>query len=536
MKNKKLIILTVCLLILSLSMIVFAGCDKSDTPDLSTLLNKDNTNQTYNVETKALPALDNYTILQASNNFVFAYTAQPESTEYTFILYNLKHENILGTFTSGNINNVQFENRQPFLATVSVKDGTGFTTVSHYSEYSILCSGDQNEYGIKSVSSQGSVAAVVFNNGNYAYETANGSVAVIAPSISNPPVYQMQEYDDFYLYEKSGVYYVYDKNSLKLIGNYNFDNVVESEAAGYDEISRFMSDKTVIINLRKELEEDETSYDIYDSSRQIKYDYKTLYVDLKNGKCSVDEDPDIIIEDTAECNSEEYFNCSFFSYKEIKNKSFSVFAKLGAFDKNGKLVMCINDIVPTAVAIEHAGDVIAVLSSNTSDTAVYNFFDLNGKKLFSMPQSELNSYYGGTFINYKGIIFDINGNKCLVPEADWTIKDFDNKTDKIIYYQLVKEVNDGETTTYINETYAYDAKTDKISLIDNKGNIVFERGFYSVYDSDNKTLSAYSAYDGTPIFKDKDYVDVSYYNCGDYTVIFGAREDGTTNAYICNNM
>lgn len=532
MKNKKLIIVTVCILILSLTMIVFAGCDKSDTPNLSNLLKKDNINQSFKVETKALPTLDNYTIVQATNNFVFAYTTQPESTDYTFVLVNLENGNTLGTFTSSNLNNVQFDNRKPFLATVSVKDGTGFTTVSHYSKYSILCSGGQEEYGIKSVSSTGYVPAVVFNNGSYAYETASGSVAVLAPSISAPPVYQMKEYDSFYLYEKNGVSYVYDKNSLNLLDNYDLEAIIESKSADYAEISRFTSGETKIVNLRKALEEEETSYDVF--TNNTKYDYKTLYVNLKNGTCSIDENPDFIINGNANVNSAEYFDCSFFNYKEIVNKSFATNEKFGAFDKNGKLIMCLNDIVPSAFSLEYADAMLALLSNEKNP--VYNLYDLKGNKLFSVSGSDLTPYYAGTFFGYNGIIYDMKGNISFKPDSDWTIKDVDNKTNQIIYYSLVKEVKEGETTTYINETYAYDAKTKQTSLLDNKGNIKFESGFYSVYDTENKTLSVYSAYDGTAIFKDQSFASVNYYNCGDYTLVIGAKEDGTTNAYICNNI
>ena len=534
MKNKKLIVFITFIMILSLTMILFAGCDKSDSLNLSTLLKKDNLNQSYKVETKTLSELDNYTILQAANNFVFAYTTQPESSEYSFILFNLKHGNTLGTFTSSNINDVQFENNQPFLATVSVRDSAGFTTVSHYSEYSILCSGDEKEYGISSSSTSNNVPAVVLNNGNYIYMTSNDSVAVIASSISNPPVYQMQEYDNFYLYQKSGVNYIYDKNSFKLSCNYNLETIIDSESAEYSEISRFTSGRTMIVNLRKELEEDDASYDIYEIQSKRKYDYKTLYVDLENGNLSVNDNPDILIQDTIECESEEYFNCTFFSYKEIKNKSFSTTTKLGAFDKNGKLTMCLNDVVPSASAIEFVFDSIVVVSNEKSPT--YNFFDLNGKKLYSINELQLNTYYGGTFINYKDIVYDINGNQCFIPQADWTIKEFDYKTNGLVYYTLVKEIKEGETINYINETYVYDTISEKTTLIDNTGNIEFERGFYFIANTENKTMSLYSVFDGTVIFKDQQFADFSTYDCGDYTLIIGEKEDGTTTVYQCNNI
>lgn len=536
MKNKKIILIISLILLLSLTMLLLASCNKDKSPFGIKDLYNDNSTTQLKITSKELSDLNDYTIKSTSNDFVLAYKAVPESTDFDFVLYNLATNTKLANFTINNANNVSLKVNKSFLACVTVLDKDGKTTVYHYTDKALLCSGDEAEYGVKELSPFGSIPCVIFNNDHYACLNKNGIAAVMAPSLSTP-LYELQDYGDFYIYTKNSVNYVYDLE-YNLIANYSLEQITTLATIDYDILSQNQIGSTVVLCLSKELDEDAKSYDYYElsSSNTKKYDYKVIYIDLKTGSYKTDDNAKIYVTDSTDIENDDdvlkYEN--FFFYRELSNKNFTA-EKLGVFDNSGKLVLNLNDIVPSAIGVALMDDLFAILSDNSSNPS-YHFFDSTGTSVMSIRSSDINKYYNGTFFMYKNALYNTKGELAFSAESEWSIKEFDYKTNGLVYYTLVKEIKEGETIKYINETYAYDTVSKKTTLIDNTGNIEFERGFYFTTDTENKTMSLYSVFDGTSIFKDQKFVDFSTYNCGDYTLIIGEKEDGTTTVYQCNNI
>ena len=101
-----------------------------------------------------------------------------------------------------------------------------------------------------------------------------------------------------------------------------------------------------------------------------------------------------------------------------------------------------------------------------------------------------------------------------------------------MYYKSVKEVTgENGSTEYVNEAYVFDTETMQATLLDDTGNIRFYTMFYSTYNEEANTYSAYALYNNQAIFENKTLNSLSSEATGDYTVITATQEDGSALRY-----
>lgn len=523
MKNKKFILITATVLLLSLTLFAFTACNKDKGFDMGLLVKGQESVYPSQVQITDLNAYSSYENMFVRDDFLFFYDTD-EQGQYKYCLYNYITQQELAAGevnASEKIVTFAYESGIFMIYTEDLSNNS-FTSV-FYDAFGEVISFIENVTYTDAMYSE-NFGYLILSNKDSIIKGKDGKGTYIPYSPSHQ-VNEMTLVDDVLLYNESGVTYVYDL-SLNYKTSYSESaNVPIPE--GYSKTTVNFGDKK-IIRFEKTVTDEDAPYDFIDTNGN-KILISQYVFDIKTGKASKLSNSNIIQDALDLENTAGYYVAKYYP---TKGKGISLQGYYGVFDSSFNLVANLSSLVNY--------EEIQSISKFGTSTIVFtpkHFFFFRGSSLaYTLDVNNAKNILCSRYFSANSVLFDAVTLKTVTASgipANATLQATDDFTDGLLYYTNVKEIeNAGGTTDYVYEAYSYNLATSQATLIDDTGSISFENGFYTVYDSEAKTYSAYCTFNGQAIFENVAATSVSYAASLNSKIIFAPNSDGTVTRYI----
>ena len=524
MKNRKIILTTVLLVILSVTLLSFTACNKDNAININELAA--NAPQTYNTqsESRSLDALSSYANTDICDNHIYV-SGTSEDGKYKYAIYSIPANKILVEGVADDSTNV-IRNYMNGVFMLSVTNPAELTTrtvfydvygeIISFDKSVTISSGDEyTDFSYVTLSDNSTISLDKTGKGKY------------IPFSPDPQLKDMSVAGDYLLYNLSGDnYLVYDKE-LNFVCSYS-ESEVFTIGSGYSRVREIAQGNKLLSIYRERVTDDkDTDYDYMDDSGN-RYRLYQYLLDVSTGKASLIADKFLITKVVDNSITEDYF---FAYYSDISDKALSSIVSLGLFDKNFNLVANVSEIVGydagSVTSIDKVGDYV-VFSS-----AIYFTFVKDNQVAFKLAASygstvEYSRFFYGNYVYFDTFtgktVTDIPGNAVL--------QGTDRETNGLIYYKVSEEIDNEGVLSYVYRTYVYDVNSGVTTLIDDSDNVTFYSYVYTVRDPESGMLSMYDTFSNKTVFSNKKYTTMQYNYIPDGTVVTCKAEDGTVDRYI----
>lgn len=519
MKNKKLIIFSCIILVLTLSILVFAGCQNFS---LAKLKNPDYDSQDYSLKVKTLNALSGYNYISIKEGFIALDKKDDKNQITEVILYNAESEKILLTLKE-KFDVYTFE----YYEGVALVKNTETNHIDVYDKNGVVFSSDNT--ALSSTMTNGYFRYLYFSNGKTVeIDIQNKAVTVKDTKIGGDPS-NLVKYGDYYFESIGGesgfVLAVYDKN-MNFKKYFDIESQINMTAADADATTSLLKNGKILINLALSLPDDTKSYDYINNG--LKYDTRSYIIDLKS--LSVSEvQPQYIITGMAD----ESFSYNILYFQKITDKAVSPVLSLGVFDDDLKLLYNLSDHLSDIQSVEvlDNGDILL----KNDDMAVV--IDKKGNTVASYSLNGITSF-GSFLLKENGdmkTIYDKHGKEIMTLDSNCELVS-SVYSNKYIYYLQSTEVSGDNGSTVKEKTYmVYDIATRSAKELGKEDQIKFYSAINAYEIStpvdDAVLTSLYFAEDGKAIYEGNAYVNTTYYD-NDNVLLIGTSEGSTTYYYF----
>ena len=527
MKNRKIILTTVLLVILSVTLLSFTACNKNNGININELAA--DAPQTYKTqsESRSLDALSSYANTDICDNHIYV-SGTSEDGKYKYAIYSIPANKILVEGVADDSTNV-IRNYMNGVFMLSVTNPAELTTrtvfydvygeIISFDKSVTISSGDEyTDFSYVTLSDNSTISLDKTGKGKY------------IPFSPDPQLKDMSVAGDYLLYNLSGGnYLVYDKE-LNFVCSYSESEVFPLSTSSDYTLYRATSQGDKILRVYRErvTDDKDTDYDYMNDSGN-RYRLYQYLLDISTGKSSLIADNVLIDSSTVENNiTEDYF---FAYYNTISGKALSIIENLGLFDKNFNLVANVSEIVGydtgSVTSIDKVGDYVVFSSSR------YFTFVKDNQVAFKLAASygstvEYSRFFYGNYVYFDTFtgktVTDIPGNAVL--------QGTDRQTNGLIYYKVSEEIDNEGVLSYVYRTYVYDVNSGVTTLIDDSDNVTFYSYVYTVRDPESGMLSMYDTFSNKAVFSNKKYTTMQYNYIPDGTVVTCKAEDGTVDRYI----
>lgn len=523
MKNRKIILTAVLLVILSVTLLSFTACNKNNGININELAA--DAPQTYKTqsESRSLDALSSYANTDICDKHIFVSGAS-EDGKYKYAIYSIPANKILVEGVADNYANVS-RNYMNGVFMLSVTNPAELTTRTvFYDVYGEIISFDKSVTISSGDEYTDSYVTLSDNSTISLDKTGKGKYIPFSPA---PQLKDMSVAGDYLLYNLSGGnYLVYDKE-LNFVCSYSESEVfaIGSDYIRIREIAQ--GNKLLRIYREKVTDDKDTDYDYMDESGNRYRIYQYL-LDISTGKASLIADKFIISKVVNNSITKDYF---FAYYSDISDKALSSIVSLGLFDKNFNLVANVSEIVgydtDSVSSIDKVGNYVVFSSSQ------YFTFVQDNKVAFKLSASygstvEYSRFFYGNYVYFDTFtgktVTDIPGNAVL--------QGTDRETNGLIYYKVSEEIDNEGVLSYVYRTYVYDVNSDVTTLIDDSDNVTFYAYVYTVRDPETGLMNMYDTFSNKAVFSGKTYTTMQYNYIPDGMVVTCKAEDGTVDRYI----
>ncbi len=519
MKNKKLIIFSCIILVLTLSILVFAGCQNFS---LAKLKNTDYDSQDYSLKVKTLNALSGYNFISIDEGFITADKKDDKNQVSEIVLYNADSEKILLTLKE-KFDVYTFE----YYEGVALVKNTETNHLDVYDKNGVVFSSDNTT--LSSTMTNGYFRYLYFSNGKtVSIDIQNKTVTVKDTKLGGDPS-NLIKYGDYYFESVGGdsgfVLAVYDKN-MNFKKYFNIESQIVMTSADANATTSLLKNGRILFNLSLALPDDAKSYDYMESG--LKYDIRSYIIDLQS--LSVSEvQPQYIITGMAD----ESFSYNILNFQEISDKTISPVLSLGVFDDDLKLLYNLSD---------HLSDIQSVEVLDNGDILLKNddmalIVDKKGNTVASYYLDGITSY--GSFLlksdSYMNTIYDSHGKEIMTLNNDCELVS-SVYSDKYIYYLQPSEVSgDNGSTVSEKKFMIYDIAARSAKELGKEDQIKFYPSInayeISTTVDDKVVTSLYFAEDGKAIYEGKSTVNSTYYD-NNNVLLVGTLEGSTTFYYF----
>lgn len=526
MKNRKIILTTVLLVILSVTLLSFTACNKDKGININKIAA--DAPQTYNTQSQiiSLDSLSSYANTYVYDEYVFV-SGSTDDGKYKFALYSIPENKILTEGVAdayGNVTSVY--SYGVFMIDVANPAELTNRTV-FYDVYGEVVSFDKSVTISSGKESSDITYAVLSDNSTILLdETGKGKHIPFSPA---PQIKDMTVEGDYLRYTLSvGNYLVYDKD-LNFVCSYSEKEVfplsTSLDYSLYKEISQ--GNKILRVYRERVSDDKDNDYDYMDASGNRYRVYQYLF-DIATGKSSLIADKLLINSVVDNSITDEYF---FAYYNNINDKALSIIGNLGLFDKNFNLVANVSEIIGydagTVASIDKVGDYV-VFSSPQSFT-----FVKDNKLAYKIASNYGSTVKYSRFFYGNYVYFDIYTGKTITQiPSDAVLQGSDRETNGLIYYKVSEEIDNEGVLSYVYRTYVFDVNSGQTTLIDDSDNVKFNSYVYTVRNTESGLDTMYDTFSNKPVFTDKFYKAMQYNYISDGTVITCTAEDGTVDRYI----
>lgn len=518
MKKKKLLIFTCLLIVLTLTLFSFAGCQKFS---LSKLKNNDYTEKDDIFKVKTLNALSGYNFVSMQNGFIVADKKNGENQTTETVLYNAESEKILLSLTE-DITAYSF----------SYYDGTALvrnTLTEHvdlYDKDGVVFSADNTT--LNSSSTNGFFRYLYFSNGKTVMiSTENGDVRVSDTKIGGAPS-NIIKVGDYYFESIGGesgfVLAIYDKN-MNFKRYFDIESQIKLTEADKDATTAVLKNNKVLFTLATLLPDDSKSYDFMNGGK--KYNNRSYIIDFN--KLSVSEvDPEYFISGMAS----ETLNYNVLYFQDLSNKTMSTTFSLGVFDDDLKLLFDFSDYLTDIDSVEPLDNGNILLKNK--DMAV----------VINKDGDVVSSYSLDNLTEYGSLLLQNNGNvKVLYDKYGKEVLSLDNtcelvtslESSKYIYYLQSTEISGEDGSKATEKIYmAYDINTRTAKELGKDITLYPSLNAYeiSIPVDDAVLKSLYSAEDGKAIYENLTNAVTRTYSDSSNRLMTVTTGDATTFYYF----
>lgn len=521
MKNKKIVLTITVVLLLSVTLLSLTACNKDNGFNINTIAKGAENNFPSQFAVQDLSAYSEYSNMISSGNYLFFSDTDEETGAYKYCLYSLEQQKVLTTGTSDSAVNVSTSFFSDIFSICVPSDSVNFMT-TFYDYYGEITSFPEKKEVIN-WSYESDLKYIVFEDNSTILLDKENKGRYISYS-PNHQVKDMTKAGDLFLYNQNGVTYVYDENLYFLTSYIVSDKI--SAPSGYTQSAVINLTEKKIYQYTQEVTDEEEPYDFVDSDGN-RYNIRQYLLDVKTGNVTKLSNEKLFISASASSlSASDYY---VLEYQKTSGKGLSLSTTTGIFDKNLNLTANLSEYVDyeTVSSIDAFGDYLIIITSQ------HIYFYKDGKLAYKMSASYATNPVYGRYFYGNLIYFDALTLKNVVGiPADAVLQETNSYTDGLMYYKSVKEVTgENGSTEYVNEAYVFDTETMQATLLDDTGNIRFYTMFYSTYNEEANTYSAYALYNNQAIFENKTLNSLSSEATGDYTVITATQEDGSALRY-----